>query len=82
LRCTSPPPVAYASAGHYGPGDHVSLHQDPYGDIVFSLQAAIMLSEPGEEFEGGETVVRVFGWSARICPRTPSQNTSQAPEAC
>ena len=41
---------------HYGPGDHANLHQDLYGDIVFPLQIAIMLSRPGEEFEGGESV--------------------------
>jgi len=41
---------------HYGPGDHANLHQDLYGDIVFPLQVAIMLSKPGEEFEGGESV--------------------------
>jgi uncharacterized protein len=41
---------------HYGPGDHANLHQDLYGDIVFPLQVAIMLSKPGQEFEGGESV--------------------------
>lgn len=41
---------------HYGPGDHANLHQDLYGDIVFPLQVAIMLSRPGEEFDGGESV--------------------------
>lgn len=41
---------------HYGPGDHANLHQDLYGDVVFPLQIAIMLSKPGEEFEGGESV--------------------------
>lgn len=41
---------------HYGPGDHANLHQDLYGDVVFPLQVAIMLSKPGEEFEGGESV--------------------------
>lgn len=41
---------------HYGPGDHANLHQDLYGDIVFPLQIAIMLSRTGEEFEGGESV--------------------------
>ena len=41
---------------HYGPGDHANLHQDLYGDIVFPLQVAIMLSKPGEEFEGGESI--------------------------
>jgi uncharacterized protein len=40
----------------YGPGGHSNLHQDLYGDIVFPLQVAIMLSKPGEEFTGGESV--------------------------
>jgi hypothetical protein len=41
---------------HYSPGDHANLHQDLYGGIVFPLQIAIILSRPGEEFEGGESV--------------------------
>lgn len=38
----------------YGPGDYNALHQDLYGAQVFPLQAAILLSRPGEDFEGGE----------------------------
>lgn len=41
----------------YAPEDYNCLHRDLYGDHVFPIQVAVLLDQPGKDFEGGEFVM-------------------------
>ncbi|MAI90977.1 2OG-Fe(II) oxygenase [Ponticaulis sp.] len=41
----------------YEAGDYNCLHQDLYGALNFPLQMAVLLSRPGEEFQGGGLIL-------------------------
>ncbi|HFK5509497.1 2OG-Fe(II) oxygenase [Elizabethkingia anophelis] len=41
----------------YGKGGFNTLHQDLYGDVYFPIQIVLMLTQPEEDFTGGEFVI-------------------------
>ncbi len=58
----------------YETGDFNCLHQDLYGDIAFPFQMTVFLSQPGEDYLGGEFVLveqrpRMQSRAAVVTPR-------------
>lgn len=54
----------------YGPGDWNALHRDLYGDLVFPLQVVINLTDPDQDYTGGEFLL------VEQRPRAQSRGTS------
>lgn len=62
----------------YDAGDYNCLHQDLYGDQVFPLQLAILLSRPGADFTGGEFVMTEQRPRMQSRPMVVPQNQGDA----
>lgn len=41
----------------YGPGGYNTLHQDLYGEVYFPFQLVLFLTEPDQDYLGGEFVM-------------------------
>lgn len=57
----------------YGVGDFNRQHQDVYGAVAFPLQMLVVLSQPGEDYDGGEVIL------LEQRPRLQSRATAIAP---
>jgi uncharacterized protein len=58
----------------YEAGDYNCLHQDLYGELSFPLQTAILLSNPGKDFTGGEFVLTEQRRACRAVPKSCRSN--------
>ena len=57
----------------YEAGDYNCLPQDLYGELVFPIQATVLLSSPGKDFTGGEFLL------VEQRPRAQSRGEALAP---
>jgi hypothetical protein len=70
---TRPTPILL----RYGPGDWNALHRDLYGELVFPLQVAVCLDEPGPPEHGGTHTGGEF-MLVEQRPRAQSRGTVRA----
>ena len=62
----------------YGEGDWNALHQDLYGDVYFPFQVVCVLSEPGEDFEGGEFSCSSSARGPRAAPTRSARRAARS----
>jgi uncharacterized protein len=62
----------------YGAAEFSNLHQDVYGDLIFPLQVTALLSQPDEDFTGGEFVITEQRPRMQTRPEVVSLNKGDA----
>jgi hypothetical protein len=62
----------------YAAAEFSNLHQDVYGDMVFPLQVTVLLSQPDEDFTGGEFVITEQRPRMQTRPEVVSLNKGDA----